>query len=223
MKKATLLFLLIPLFSFAQEVEIPVKSVNQNEIGINLFSVTRFERNRGMLDTRKVSASMNPTPGVYYKRHFGKNALRASIDYTQQLIKYGDPNSMEYATFYMNAKRMNIGINIGYERSFGKGKLQPYLFSDLVFNYEKLAGERSYLGCFGPYGVFKFSEEVFEYGVSAGSGLRYSINSRIHLSYEFAAQGVVSVFQDLSNIGYKYVDLNYHLNPVNKLGFAVSF
>jgi hypothetical protein len=226
MKKATLLFLFLPLFSFAQEVVIPVKPINQNEIGLNLFSITRFESYRGMLDTRQVSACLNAFPGIYYKRHFGQNAWRASFDYTQKSKLVGSATGSDspmYHINYLNAETKNVGIAVGYERSFGHWKLKPYAFSDLVFNYENMSGVRAEHGCWGPIGIFEFSEECFEYGVSAGAGMRYSINSRIHLSYEFAAQGAVSVFQDLSNIGDKYIDLRYHLNPVNKLGFAVSF
>jgi hypothetical protein len=222
MKKTFLIFLFLPLFSFAQQEEIPA---HQNEIGLNLFSATKIESNRDMLDRRKISTSLSAFSGIYYKRHFGQNAWRASFDYSQiaKMTGEGFTEDPFYSSYHLSARVKNVGIALGYERSFRSGKFQPYVFSDLVFNYQNMTGMRSEYGCFGPIGIFPFSEEIFEYGVSTGAGMRYSINSHIHLSYEFAAQGFVSVFQDLSNIGYKYVDLGYHLNPVNKLGFAVSF
>jgi hypothetical protein len=221
MRKA-FLFLFLPLFSFAQETQIPVKPAHKNEIGVNLFSLTHLARYHDNVDRYVMDADMNYVPGIYYKRHFGKNALRASFDYTQKFIRVGNPEIV-YGGHYVAAWKKNVSVALGYERSFGNKKLQPYVFSDLVFNYQNMTGERLIFGCFGPYGIFKFSEETFEYGASAGAGLRYSLNPFIHLTYEFSAQGVISVFDDLSSVGGKYRERNYHLNPVNKFGLAVSF
>jgi hypothetical protein len=171
---------------------------------------------------------INPVPGVYYKRHFGQNALRASFDYTRHKLTIGAEPSDVYFEQYFSATRQDLTIGLGYERSFGAGKFQPYVFSDVIFNYEKQEGERVYWGCFGPYGLQPYAEESYETGLSAGAGLRYSITQSIHISYEFAAQGFVSYTKDIANLypsySYRfYRDFGHHLNPVNKLGVAFSF
>ncbi|CAN5915442.1 hypothetical protein BH11BAC7_BH11BAC7_34870 [soil metagenome] len=221
MKKAILFLLCCPLLLFAQEIP-----SYTNEIGVNLFSVKRFEHFHGADDRMISKADFNLIPGIYYKWHFGKNALRTSFDYSQKAIHRGSIDVMDpYSTQYFSASRKNFDLAIGYERAFAAGKFQPYLFSDLIVNYENYTGERMNIGCFGPYGITQFSEEKFEYGISLGAGLRYNITSRIHISLELDGRGFVSVFQDLhsSYDGDKYVDHGFHFDPVNKMGFSYSF
>jgi hypothetical protein len=221
MKKIFFLLISIPAFSFAQQAETPV---HKNELGLNLFSITDFQRYRGVVDKPEVHADFNYFSGIYYKRYYGKNVLRASFNYSQKSIQSGSGFEMPFYYYYsVAAVQKNLDISIGYERIFGTKKLQPYVFGDVVYNYMNYSGQQIYTGCFGPIEVDRFSEEVAQYGISAGAGLRYNISPNIHLSYEFAAQGFVNVFQDVYNAGPKYIDVGYKLNPVNKLGFAVSF
>ena len=137
MKKVFFLFILLPAFSFSQEIE---KKPGKNEIGLNLFSITQFEKNRGMLDKPHITARFNPLSGLYYKRHYGKNAFRASFDYSTHSRVEGDKNNPIGDPFYMPyfyaANIQTVSIAAGYERSFGNGKLRPYVFGDVVFNYE---------------------------------------------------------------------------------------
>ncbi len=221
MKQIIYFLFFLPLISFAQQTE---KPVIKHELGVNLFSIKQFEKLRSYDDLPVSIANVNIFPGLYYKRHSGKNALRASFEYTHKNIRNGTALIMDpYSTQYYFSTRNNVAIAAGYERAFGSGKLQPYIFSDFIFNYENLTGSRVNFGCFGPYGIYDFSEEVFEYGMSAGAGLRYSINPVLRLTLEVNAEGFVSVYQDVLNAGEKYRDLGIHINPVNKFGLAVCF
>lgn len=222
MRKTFLFLALLPLFSFAQDVEIKVKPQPSHEVGVNLFSVTNLDTYLDYVDRLVTDADVNYIPGVYYKYHFGKNALRASFDYTQKFIRSGDPDA-GYGGHYVAGWKKDLSIGMGYERSFGNWKLQPYVFGDAVFNYHNMTGERLEWGCFGPNGIFKFSEETLEYGMAVGTGMRYKITPRLNVSYEFAAQGFIAVFDDLYHAGPKYVDRDYRINPVNKLGLSFSF
>lgn len=220
MKKAILFFFLLPSISFAQQEERPVK---KHELGVNLFSVKRFDRYKNFSDCPVISADLNILTGLYYKNHFGKNAWRASVDYSHRSIQkgWGEPLDDPYTTTqYYSAKRTNFSIAAGYEHSFGSRKFQPYLFSDLVFNYQNLTGSRINIGCFGPYGMEDFSEEVFEYGVAAGAGFKYQFIPSLSFSFEMSAEGFVSMYQDVLNAGDKYRNVGFHVNPVNKLGLA---
>lgn len=216
MKKAFLFLLFLPAFAFAQETENPVKPAYHHEIGLNLLSIVQYNIHLNHAD-------INSMPGVYYKYHFGQNALRASVDYMHRRLKYNPAFLPENATYFMDGMKDNFSINAGYERSFFKGKFQLFAFSDLIFNYVNIKGERSYQVSFGPYGSFPFALETFQYGIAGGCGMRYSITPRFQLAWELAGQEVVSVDDDLGKPGDKTVSLKGYFNPVNKLGIAVSF
>jgi hypothetical protein len=219
MKKIFFLFSFFPLFSFAQDV-VPA---DKNEVGLNLFSVTNFDSYKDPLDKPKYDLNVNAFSGIYYKRYFGKNALRASLDYSQKAFhsEEGALNSTYYSN--VSATKKFVSTGIGYQRSFATGKFQPYFFSDLVFNYINFSGHHSFYGDYTWADDQPFSEETFEYGLAAGAGLRYSITPKIHLTYELSGQGVIGVFQDVMYAGKKFVNVDGHFNPVNKVGFAISF
>ncbi|MDQ3112082.1 MAG: hypothetical protein M3R17_19535, partial [Bacteroidota bacterium] len=143
MKKVLLLFSFLPLFSFAQEVV-----SDKNEVGLNLFSVTNFGMHKDMLDKRVYNGDMNAFSGIYYRRHFGKYALRASFDYTQkaQLSSSGSRFSPYY--YNVSAITKNISMSLGYQHSFATKKFQPYFFTDLVFNYINFSGHSTSYGDF---------------------------------------------------------------------------
>ncbi|MCX6312126.1 MAG: hypothetical protein NT084_10895 [Bacteroidetes bacterium] len=225
MKFLALICLLISTISLAQTESASVSKENgpsKNELGLNLFSVTNFERGLSTVDKRQYSADFNLFSGVYYKYHFGKNAWRASFDFNQKSIFTNVAPNISYY-YSENAKRNFIGLKAGYERKFGNRKLNAFVFSDLIFNYYNLRGVHSYSGCFGWGENVPFNEETFEYGLAGGAGIRYAISKNIALSYEFSAQGFCSVYQDILNSGVKWVEFGYHLNPANKLGFAIAF
>jgi hypothetical protein len=217
--KKTLFFLLIPLFSFAQQEGIPA---NKNEFGLNVFSMKRVQVYYDWdKDRNEVLSEMHILPGIYYKRHFGKNAFRGSFEFTRR--KNTDRGSPWYFSKENNVIKKSVGISIGYERAFGKRKLQPFVFSDLQFTYENMAVSQVLQGYLGPNQIRHYVFENFEYAVAAGAGLRYKYNSKIYLTYECAVQGYRNVYQEVLRAGDKYWDLGYHVDPVSKLGIAISF
>jgi hypothetical protein len=221
MKKTLLLLLFLPLFSFAQQTE---NQPGKNELGLNLFSVTNFFSYKDMTDKRFYKVDVNAFSGIYYRRHFGRYALRASFDYSSKAFNaFSGPYWHDNYFYGVSAQTKNISASVGYQHAFATKKFQPYFFTDLVFNYWNYTGHSTYLSYIGTVVNQKFSEERLEYGLSAGAGLRYSITPKIHLTYEFAAHGVVTVFQDVMYAGEKFVDVEGNFNPVNKVGFAVSF
>ncbi|CAN5186616.1 hypothetical protein BH09BAC5_BH09BAC5_17550 [soil metagenome] len=220
MKHFLLAFSMLPLFVFGQNEA----QLNKNEFGINMFSIAGFDMYKDPLDKRISTADFNLLPGIFYRHQFEKNAFRAAIDISQKSVYRSDGTDDPYYYSYLLAgTKQNIGISAGLEHLFGKKKLQSYIFSDVYFNYSHFSGIRSEYGCFGPIGIFHFNEEVFEYGLQGGAGLRYSINEHLHLTCEFSLRGFTSVYQDIQHSSDKYVDFGYHLNPVNKLGISVSF
>jgi hypothetical protein len=226
MKKALLFFGFLPLFVCGQtpsgELSLPAP---KHEIGINLFSVTRLSS----LPWRPwyENPDFNFVPGLYYKRHFGQNALRGSFDFSQHRLRRGDSSPAIYGADYYSTVRRNFTVSLGYERSFGTHKFQPYIFSDLYFMHEKETGERFYWGEFGLNGLRPISMNTSEFGLAGGMGFRYKITPKLSLSYEFAVQGYYSKVKEQSIYHDNRVDTYYrggfHVNPVSKLGFAILF
>jgi hypothetical protein len=224
MKNALLLFLFIPFFSFAQQDEAPVK---KNEFGINAFSLKRVQLSYNLESRRNgLYAEPHVLPGIYYKRHFGKNgknAWRSSFEFTRRATTSNGQGGPWYFPKGSTLVRKNAGISLGYERAFGNKKWQPFAFADLVFNYENINGTTILPGYGGPDIVHHYIFEDFEYSIAAGAGLRYKVNPGIHFTYETSAQHYRSVSQDVLNAGEKNWGTGYHINPVNKLGVAILF
>jgi hypothetical protein len=220
MKKIFLFLLFIPLFSFGQQAEIPA---NKNEFGLNLFSLKRFQIHQDYEMGRSFYGESHLLPGIFYKRHFGKNAFRTSFEFTRRATQGNGKGAPWYFPEGSSVVRKNVGISIGYERSFSNKKLQPFAFADLVFNYENLAGTMIIQGYGTPDELYQFVFEDFEYSLSAGVGLRYQFTSRIQATYEISAQGFRNVYQEVFHAGDKYWDMGFHMNPVNKLGLSLSF
>jgi hypothetical protein len=224
MKTFVLLSLFISTLSFAQtETIVPKENVQpKNEFGFNFFSLTNIHKEYDPIDRYQYKADFNYFSGVYYKYHFGKNAVRSSFDFNQKAILINIQPSKPYY-YSESAKQEFVTLKAGYEREFGTKKLKTYLFSDLIFNYNHVQGIRSSPGCFGWGEDSPFNEERFEYGIAGGGGLRYSVSKNIVLSYEFSAQQYCYVYQDILNSGKKWVGFGHHLNPVSKLGLAFTF
>ncbi|MDQ3109238.1 MAG: hypothetical protein M3R17_05045 [Bacteroidota bacterium] len=234
MKKAFLLFNFLPLISFAQEVApkptTGIAPMSKNEFGINLFSVTRIDD--FFMHDWVDRIDFNPPGGVFYKRHFGNNAFRTSFDFTHKSRMIGEPPVLNYYNGsngnYYNTKRDNVAISVGYERYLGLPcKFQPFVFTDLVMNYEHEYGERVYWGEFNPQGVHPLARETFEFGIAIGGGLRYNLTSKFNLVYEISGQGYLSYTNDLlfnrPGVNRYISSSGFHFNPVNKLGISFSF
>lgn len=225
MKTFAISCLFISAFSFAQNETgiLPIENPQpKNELGFNIFALTNFHKEILPTDGYKFASDYNLFSGIYYKHHFGKNAFRASFDFNQKSILINENPNISYY-YSENAQENFVGLKAGYERNFGNKKLKAFVFSDLIFNYYNTKGLHSYSGCFGWGEDVPFNEEIFEYGIASGAGIRYAVSKNIILSYEFSAQGFCSIYQDILNSGDKWVDFGYHLNPASKLGFAVMF
>src|ERR1041385_363043 len=225
MKKILLAFLFLPAFSFAQEADLPNEKIisHSQELGANLFSITEFRTYLNASDKQLNSAAFNYAPGFYYKYHFGKNAFRAGIDFTHHsTISQSDLTENGYQ-YIIAIRKRDLYLTAGYEYSFGNGHFKPFIFADAMMHYDNQTGIHTEYGCFGPIGNVPFSEQTFEYGIQAGAGLSYSINSLFSITLETQEQGFISVYQDVLHTNYEWVDHGFRFNPVSRLGFAVSF
>lgn len=216
-------FLFLPLFVFGQENNPApeLKTSFSHEIGINLFSVTNL-----VFPTAYDAGScqVHPVSGLYYKYHFGQNALRASIDYRQKVTF--DERGGGYELSYLKTAniRRTGELHLGYEREFGHGRLQGFAFSELLFGLANEQGIRTWYSCFGggvdePYSVNSYSG-----GMAAGGGLRYQAGTHLSVTLEAGANGSYSLNKDQLHPEYlTYGRWNYNLLPVGRLGLAYGF
>ncbi len=218
MKKVLFLLFFIPTTCFAQEEE---TLLNKHELGISIFTAKRFENAYSY--PHMMSTAIYLFPGLYYKNHFGKNAWRISLDYMHKTISNGVVLNQSQVRDQYFSKLNNLALTAGYERSFGSRKFHPYVFSDLVFNYENNTGKRMNISWFPPFGAVDFSDEFFEFGISLGAGMRYQFTPLLSVTYEINAEGVVSTYQDVLNAGDKQTGVRMHINPVNKFGLGITF
>lgn len=242
MRKNTLFVLsvLIPLAFIAQDIK-PVEAIidqPKHEIGMNLFSLTNVYP--GKCPHSNVTSSdpyyktgYNIFPGVYYKYHSGKNVLRLSFDYTQKA--YSDMESVKldaytsYDYSYAGIKT-NHDLKIGYQRNFATKKVVPFIFSDLVVNYDKFTAVQNYYWYrFG----FSFPStsvslplyiEQYLFGVAPGGGLIIKLSKNIVLTYEFSAIFSYSRQHEiLMRSKYWTSEFDWRFNPVKMLGFGIAF
>lgn len=200
MKKSSLVLviLLMGLDVFAQENQSSKKSVEsnplRNEVGINLFSLTyQFDNLPGHF--------VNVISGIYYKYHFGQNALRFSFDHQ------GNVNQISpavYSGFVQNTEHFKLG----YQRSFGHKRLSPFVYVDgyaAFIHHESTSWDRSY--------------NYLLTGGATGGGLRYKLNSRIALSYEFA----ILCAWDKNYHNYSLSAAYFTFCPIKQLGISFLF
>jgi hypothetical protein len=235
--KASILVLglFLPFITLSQDVEKTTTTQPKNELGINLFSVTDWYN---ALDPkiRKWQASLpikevlqtNFFSGIYYKRHYGKNTLRTSLEYFQKTrIDFSSFTyaGSDYHTSYAATTKTGE-VKIGYERSFGNCKLRPYLFVDAVFGYSILKGKSNYYIDLGQTEIRDEYFETYSGGTAIGGGLSYKVSKNIAFTYEFSIESRVSKSHALAypreqrptGIG------SYHkINPVRQLGLSVLF
>ncbi len=185
MKKLFLLLFFLPLISFAQEITPAVAKVvvaPKHEFGFHLASASIIGGIEDLSGNLTLFIDYNFFDGVYYKRHFGKWALRGSFNYHQKIeqsVYNPQPNIYEYS---IDRTREMI-YRAGAERSFEKGKVQFYAFADLNFMYREFKREQVGTGNILPF-KRSIRSTVYGPGLMAGLGIRYNPTKNITLFYE---------------------------------------
>ncbi len=184
MKNLFIAFLFLPLFSFAQEITpaIATEAAPKNEFGFHVASASIIDGIEDEFGKLTLLTDYYFFDGVYYKRHFGKWALRTSFNYHKKVEEHvynPQSNIFEYS---IRLTREMI-YKVGLERSFGTGKVQFYALADLNFMHRdiqrELVGTRSVRPVKNSYHSI-----VYGPGLSAGFGVRYNPTKNITLSYE---------------------------------------
>ncbi len=226
MKQLFFVLLVLPSFLSAQEISLPQQPVLRHEIGINLFSVTDLDIPMAVNYFRKpdhyVKSAYHAVPGIFYKYHMGKNVLRASLDYDQQVtfIESGAEDLMYYRK--VDAIHRTGGLRLGYERELGSKRFVPFVAGDVAFAYSNYQGKETWRGCFGGGENVPFTEHTYEAGISAGGGVKYKATNRLSVTLETTAQVFVRHYSR-DDSPYAYTNIGFRYNPVRTLGVSWNF
>ena len=121
----------------AQRVKYPVLQeeprCGRHEIGVNLFSWIKTN-NAGHYGSDQFFLN-----GLQYKLHCGKNAWRVGVDLFPKRYVFGaslGPGG-DYPTphSYQAGSVRDARFRVGFQRSFGKGKVKPFAGMDVGFRY----------------------------------------------------------------------------------------
>lgn len=237
---SSILLLLFSTGIFAQENKPAEDAGFKHELGLNLFSVmnvnipgeTKFH---AQPDNVYDVPTLNVPSGIYYKLHFGKNALRLSYDYFQKSYtesEYIDlsmyisigPAPSSYNYTYSGVKKEHE-LKIGYQRNIGKKRLTGFFAADLIANYNKFQGTNEYL--WHPeetYYSAPFYYEQYKVGIALAGGLKYLITKRLSLSAELSFAGIYTRSKDIAYKGSQLkTELALKMNPLRMIGIGYSF
>jgi hypothetical protein len=211
MKKAVqfyFLLVLMPVRLFCQADSQAVKNgvSAKHELGMNLYAFSVrpgdfYSQYRNRIDNYLFN-------GLYYKRYYGRSAMRYSINYFQRLINFGN----SFNGTYFPSRTFQAAI--GYQRLLGKSlKTVPYVFADISYSsLSEVRGGESYYNypyylssslAYYPY-YDTYAVQTFQGAVSPGIGLRIHLGKNVALTMETALQ----FFYQVENHSYRSIGVS---------------
>lgn len=194
MKKimSLLLLALMPAGAFCQADSLRMKTqaLPKHELGMSLYALSVKPGDfYSQYDYRIGNYLLN---GLYYKRYFGKSALRCSFNYFRQLVNY---RNRLYGNFFPSR---TFHAAVGYQRLLGKvSKTAPYVFADASYSICRETRQQDFLYypyylsssyIANPYYYDANPVSSYQYAVSPGIGLRVHLGKNVLLNLEAALQ-----------------------------------
>lgn len=148
-RKPLLLILCVGIIPFAVSAQVSCPVLQEeptrvdHEIGVNLFSWISVLPDYIGYD----GGSAGYANGLFCKLHYGRNTLRLGADVFRDNYRIGSPlgAGSDYPTghAYREGSSSDVRFRIGYQRSFGKGRLKPFVGMDVGcrFFHEKYVYE----------------------------------------------------------------------------------
>ncbi|MEP6796059.1 MAG: hypothetical protein ABJB16_17145 [Saprospiraceae bacterium] len=169
-KKHKLLFCLLTCTFFISSAQEPiVKPSGKNEAGILLIGV---RQNYGLAFSSDFYVAF--FNGIDYKRHFGLNAIRLGMEYRNARDEgFGD--------FVGTSHYQENKFSIGYEHSFLKKSIRPFLGVDLIYLHSKFQEEFN-----GGFWDAYFKQDLTEngFGFAPLLGINFLLFRAFSLSFE---------------------------------------
>jgi hypothetical protein len=191
----TIFFCLLSGYTSAQDMKCQggwkTKKRTEQEIGVNLYNFSVYKSS--FVYHAKPVIDQGFFNGLFYKRHFGKNAFRATIDHFYTRINTEYDWGMLY---YKNTGIKNtLELRLGYERKLAIGKLFPYLAADAVFNVGRARGSRLSWGDMIPDLTERpYDTRAIGIGLAPAIGLKYRPVRQLAISLE-ANAGIMKIWQ----------------------------
>lgn len=226
MKKLSLYFLLFSFVMSAQNKN-PIENNNPKtlnyEFGLNLYSLTDLSPKYFWGDGNEYTFDQNYFSGIFVKRHFNKNCIRAGYDLYRKTINENINNSDRF--YQNNGNIMTSAFRLGYEREFSTKRIIPFLSADLVYMYSLTKGFVSGTsGWMKAYYSGEYLIRKVEYAISMGSGLKWKLTKSLQLSYEFSYQVGYSRFKERQGFyQFERSGTVFRINPVRQLGLSILF
>jgi len=168
-----------------------------------------------------------PTYGLSYKYHFGKMALRAGLDFNEDVSNLKKTRSSTYTpTSKEKYWFSRFGGRIGLEVKKDAGKTQWFAGADVF--YENFTSKYEYTDI-GIVDDYKFSRNSF--GASPLLGARYYLSKIISIS----AESKLNIFYSSYTIDYMNTDsspsfytykgsgLSMKISPIGQIGVNIHF
>lgn len=176
------------------------KKIPQHELYLVLYSRSFWPQSPVFIkDSVWKEGSLN---GIIYKKSLpGQLNFRASIQFftenstTSYVEERGSPVYYSITT----AEIKSYDLTVGIEKEFLKGRLQPYLFTDIITHDYRVSSNSqgvSAPGCFGGGGPFNrnWDYRTTKLGVCFGAGLRLALNEHFALAAETGAEAFLTLF-----------------------------
>jgi hypothetical protein len=224
------------VFSFKGQTEkqIYFKKNKPFEAGINIYNYASTPLDgifRGTYVYGMKTINSYFFNGIYFKYFKGSNGLRFSLNYYQRVVSYeAGPEILNYySTHWWNqySNKVNVGtsqggeLKLGYQRFIGKHRFQPYIFTDVMFNYWQHWGNQNYVSeeylrntiwCWGYPQPFRYRFEQSVLSLLVGPGLRFNAGSRLTFNVESNFGFYISHAKNLLNSGPSSSSKGYMLN-----------
>lgn len=221
----SLLFLMLimtPVLSQKDSSTVPGESKTKllrYEIGTYVYGLTLRP---GDFSTRyKMVWDNQAFSGLYYKRYFGKNVFRSSLEYSRRTVYFGKESRVRYSS--SRGELASLELKLGYQRLLNDKRFSPFLFADAEYSYFRpLIGPIYYplytSSLIAPdyYYYQRYSLNGSFFSVSPGFGLRWKMQPQLIMTAEASAQFFISRERSSS-----YYD-TYHSIGVNAKPIKLS-
>ncbi|MBL7930994.1 MAG: hypothetical protein JNL60_03775 [Bacteroidia bacterium] len=221
--KNTILFLLLAALSYGQNNQPNPGTTPNYEFGFNLYSITDLKSALYRMTGEKYYIyDQNFFSGLFVKRHFNKNIIRASFDYTKKII---NQETITLHSYTEDNGEVNRGeLRLGYERELSSKIVVPFVCADLGYSYSEAKGKEIVYGDFVSYADRPYMIKTNWYFVNAGAGFKIKITKSVLLTYECGVQYGHYYSRDHSNPNIRETSAKFSsFNPVKSLGLSFRF
>ena len=214
MKSLTLFILIFnAVFTCNAQKNRNIPSV-KHEIGVTILSFESLRINKLDLYNR-MKVDFTLPSGIFYKRHYGIHHLRAVLNVSTDKVNEERYSDTQY--IQKKGRRNQIGLHLGYERSFLKGNFQPYIGISAGYRLLREIGIGTNWGCLGGCFNQPYDLTIGQAEIQLPFGFKYEFAPRFSLTVESA---LAIMHRQNFSLGYNYTEFNVQLHPLNMLGLS---